>query len=394
MAPWQKRLSRGIARDTLLVIFVLGLFVGMFAPWPGWITALLLLATVPLSRFVGWRARRQAERMLAGERRVGLRFWTGRAEVELPLAAAEALPVAEEALGSLGSDDPVRVHPDPGWITAVHLGGEGEPAGALIRARLLPREDAPDSCTAAIECFLPSPFVNAGPGYCARIAQLAGRALGRAVARVREQRAEHERRLRAEAQLDRARLALLQAQLEPHFIYNTLAHVQLLIRSDAAAADRMTGDLIKFLRAARADAAGETTLARELQRVEAYLAIMRIRMGRRLDVSIRLAPEAAAARIPALLVHTLVENAIKHGIERRPGSGHIRIEAGPAAPGRIRLQVADDGAGLRDDASGAGMGLANLCERLDVAYHGEATFALAPNAPSGVVASVEIPVRA
>jgi len=118
---------------------------------------------------------------------------------------------------------------------------------------------------------------------------------------------------------------------------------------------------------------------------------MKIRMRDRLEVDIDVEAEAAARAFAPLLVHTLVENAIKHGLEPRPEGGRISIDARSIAGGGLRIAVADTGMGLQEGSHGSGMGLANLRERLKLLYGARARLSIAPNTPSGVVCVIEIP---
>lgn len=203
---------------------------------------------------------------------------------------------------------------------------------------------------------------------------------------------ERARSEAAEKQIRVAQLQALEAQIEPHFLYNTLANLQLLIRDDARAAEKMTGDLIQYLRLSVPDfRGGEFTLGREIDLVRAYADIMKIRMRDRLQVDIAVDEAAAAHAFAPLLLHTLVENAIKHGLEPRPEGGRISIEARSLADGGLRITVADTGTGLQEGSHGSGMGLVNLRERLNLLYGERARLSIEPNMPSGVVCVIEIP---
>ena len=188
-----------------------------------------------------------------------------------------------------------------------------------------------------------------------------------------------------------ARLAALQGQIEPHFLYNTLANVRALVRSDAAAGEAMLNHLIAYLRAAMPDLrVATTTLGQELDRAAAYLGIMRIRLGERLSFSIDCAPSARACAIAPLAVMTLVENAIKHGIESRPQGGTVSIAA-RRNDGALTIEVIDDGNGFKSE-SGEGVGLINLQARLCALFGSGAQLSVQANIPSGVVARIHLPV--
>jgi signal transduction histidine kinase len=192
-------------------------------------------------------------------------------------------------------------------------------------------------------------------------------------------------------QLAEAKLVALSAQIEPHFLFNTLASIQYLIRNDAIKAADMTGDLIRYLRLALPRMKQSTArLADELDLVRAYLGIMQIRMGTRLRFDVDQPGVLADCEVPTMALITLVENAIKHGLEQKADGGTIHV--GVSVEGdMLQLQVADTGGGFSTAASGTGIGLANIRERLDTLYGSRANLALEANQPSGVKAILTIP---
>lgn len=191
------------------------------------------------------------------------------------------------------------------------------------------------------------------------------------------------------------RLGVLQAQVEPHFLFNTLASVRALVRQDPAQAEATLDALVDFLRATipklREDRGLHATLGQQLDLCSSYLALMQVRMGGRLTYDVRADEALRAAPFPPSLLITLVENAIKHGIEPRPGPGRIEIDAvrdGDA----LRVQVRDDGAGLQPGLS-TGVGLANVREQLAARYGARAAFVLSPAAEGrGVCAEIRVPL--
>ena len=203
---------------------------------------------------------------------------------------------------------------------------------------------------------------------------------------------EEERKHRLQRQLLEAKLAALQDQIEPHFLYNTLANVRALIRQDADASELMLNHLIAYLRAAMPDLRAPTTsLGQELERAEAYLQIMKIRLGERLQFEIVADAAARACLIPPLSVMTLVENAIEHAIEPQVQGGILRLKA-MIDDSSLQIEVQDNGQGLQAEL-GDGVGLLNLQERL-AAMYGEAAqlqFASEPN--QGLTVTVSIPVE-
>ena len=196
--------------------------------------------------------------------------------------------------------------------------------------------------------------------------------------------------------LAQAQLKMLQAQIEPHFLFNTLASVQHLVRKDPPRADFLLSQLIRYLREAMPDFRGMgSTLGREFGLAEAYLNIVRIRLDGRLEIKVTIPPELADISFPTLIVQTLVENAIKHGIEPKPGPVHIYVTASEATiEGKkfIDVCVSDDGVGFGvAETMGTGVGLRNIRERLAGLYGSSACLSIAEVQPSGVCATVRIP---
>lgn len=220
--------------------------------------------------------------------------------------------------------------------------------------------------------------------------------MGVALMRAREGR-QREARLKAEADRERlsrqsaqAELKLLQAQVEPHFLFNTLANVQHLVETDPASASRMLESLIRYLRAALPQMREATTnLGREVDMARAFLDIHRVRMGSRLAFDIEV-PEALKGRaFPPMMLISLVENAIKHGVDPCCECGRIVIRAQEEG-GQLRVSVVDTGEGIVPK-KGGGVGLSNIRERLKALYGASARLVLEENAPRGVVASIEVP---
>ena len=213
--------------------------------------------------------------------------------------------------------------------------------------------------------------------------------------------AEHRRNEQAAAQqtvtekeLTVAKLSLLHAQVEPHFLYNTLANAQVLARTDPPRADQMLGHLIQYLRHSLPREHGSlSTLGEELERAGAYLEILKIRMGARLELKVEVPEELKALQLPSMMLQTLVENAIKHGLEPKPGGGTVWILA-RCIDDHATVTVADDGQGFGSATGGTGIGLKNLRERLQLTYGGRASFALVSNFPSGVAATLTLPLPA
>jgi two-component system, LytTR family, sensor kinase len=195
-----------------------------------------------------------------------------------------------------------------------------------------------------------------------------------------------------EARLAEARLAALKRQMNPHFLFNTLNSISSLMYVDPDAADAMLARLSELLRLALdADGEQEVPLARELAMLSRYLEIEKIRFENRLRVEIDIAPALLEARVPALSLQPLAENAIRHGISRLPDGGTLRVRAA-RKDGHLRLVVEDDGPGLAPDA-GDGIGLANLRARLAELYGPEQRLELAGRPGGGTTVEVRIPWR-
>ncbi len=203
---------------------------------------------------------------------------------------------------------------------------------------------------------------------------------------------ENETRLRSEQQRQtfETQLKLLQAQIEPHFLFNTLSNVLSLIDNDQKKAKHMLTDLTHYLRASLQRTREEvTTLADEIALLDAYLSIQSIRMGDRLTYNIVVADSLLAYPLPPLLLQPLVENAIKHGIEPEIEGGEIHLHGYRQAQTLI-LEVSDTGHGL-DTHVGPGIGLANVRERLRNIYQDQAQLQLFENPPKGVKAKITLP---
>ncbi len=198
-----------------------------------------------------------------------------------------------------------------------------------------------------------------------------------------------------ERQVAEARLHLLQAQVEPHFLFNTLANLQALIPADPARAQRMLGDLIEFLRAALTAARKErTTLADEFALLRTYLEILAIRMGERLKYRLELPEALAGFSLPPMLLQPLVENAVKHGLEPKIEGGEIRVQATAANP-HLTLSVVDDGLGLGGaPTSGTRTGIEQVRERLKTVYGEAAALDLAQNPQGGMTVTLRLPLDA
>lgn len=190
-----------------------------------------------------------------------------------------------------------------------------------------------------------------------------------------------------------ARLRLLQAQVEPHFLFNTLANVQALVDAGSPQASQVLASLIAYLRAAvpRMHRLA-TTLGEELDLVRAYLELMRMRMPDRLQFQLHVDPTANALSCPPMTLLTLVENAVRHGIDPSEEGGRIDVDV-RLSGGRCRVRVSDTGVGLETAGGGLGTGLSTLRERLKLAFEGDVRLRLTEMKPRGVCAELEFPAR-
>ncbi|WP_306394629.1 sensor histidine kinase [Telluria beijingensis] len=200
--------------------------------------------------------------------------------------------------------------------------------------------------------------------------------------------AEQERLAR---ELSETQLRLLRAQIEPHFLFNTLGAVQQLAEQGAPRAAELTSHLIDFLRGSMSDMRCEqVALATEFGLVDSYLRVMQIRMGERLRYTVDVPESLANTQVPSMLVLTLAENAIKHGIEPSMHGGEIAVTAHDDN-GTLRIQVRDSGVGM-SDTPGAGTGLENVRHRLRLAY-GDGACLLLSEAEPGLLAEIAIPCK-
>ncbi len=201
---------------------------------------------------------------------------------------------------------------------------------------------------------------------------------------------ERIKRLDMEKKALETNFRLLQAQIEPHFLFNTLSNILSLMDTDLERARSMLKDLMQYLRTTLSKSRREsTTLGDEMDLIRAYLNIFKIRMGDRLRYRIDIPEDIKEVPFPPMLIQPLVENAVRHGLEPEITGGEIGIRA--AADGdTLRLEVRDTGAGLYEN-SNPGMGIANIRERLKSLYGERGRLILEENRPSGVRAIIEVP---
>ncbi|MCA0174950.1 MAG: 2TM domain-containing protein [Proteobacteria bacterium] len=194
---------------------------------------------------------------------------------------------------------------------------------------------------------------------------------------------ENLRLVTTEKELMHAQLRLLQAQIEPHFLFNTLANVQSLIARQPREATAMLDHFITYLRESLAASRAQTgTLAQEFALLRHYLELIQIRMGPRLAFELDLPPDLAHQPLAPMLLQPLVENAIRHGLEPKVEGGRLTVQA-RRGDTQVHLTVADDGLGfgIHADSAGTGLGLAHTRERLAMLYDGRATLSVTDAQP-------------
>jgi histidine kinase/histidine kinase/DNA gyrase B/HSP90-like ATPase len=195
-------------------------------------------------------------------------------------------------------------------------------------------------------------------------------------------------------QVVEARMAAMQAQIEPHFLFNTLASIDHLIEVDPPRASKMQKNLISLLRASMpALREGGSTLGRELAVVRPYLEILKVRMEDRLQTEVNISEGLHSAEFPPMMLQSLVENAIKHGLEPKPAGGSLQVSA-EIVHGKLVVAVADTGVGFGGAATaGTGVGLENIRERLKLLFGTAAELRIAENQPTGTRVTIVVPYR-
>ena len=227
----------------------------------------------------------------------------------------------------------------------------------------------------------------------------AGRFKAEAQAVVATEMAESEALKR---QVVEARMAAMQAQVEPHFLFNTLASIDHLIETDPPRASKMQKNLIALLRASmptmrEANAQGRRDLGREMNVIRPYLEILKVRMEERLSTEIRVSDGLLSAEFPPMMLQSLVENAIKHGLEPKAEGGTLSVSA-EIVHGRLAVTVADTGLGFASSrqkaaTAGTGIGLSNIRERLQLLYGSRAALTVAENPGGGTAVTITVPYK-
>jgi Histidine kinase/Histidine kinase-, DNA gyrase B-, and HSP90-like ATPase len=222
---------------------------------------------------------------------------------------------------------------------------------------------------------------------------------GRVVAEVKAAQATQTAESEAlKRQVVEARMAAMQAQVEPHFLFNTLASIDHLIETDPTRASAMQKNLIALLRASmptmrEANQGGVRDLKREFTVIRPYLEILKVRMEDRLQTQIEVPDGLMSAEFPPMMIQSLVENAIKHGLEPKAEGGSLNVKA-EIVHGKLAVSVTDTGLGFGKAATaGTGVGLANIRERLALLYGNKASVTVTENQPSGTVVTILVPYR-
>jgi sensor histidine kinase YesM len=193
-----------------------------------------------------------------------------------------------------------------------------------------------------------------------------------------------------------ARMAAMQAQVEPHFLFNTLASIDHLIETDPPRASIMQKNLIALLRASmptmrEANAQGTRDLGRELAVIRPYLEILKVRMEERLQTAVRVSDGLLSAEFPPMMLQSLVENAIKHGLEPKAEGGSLTVSA-EIVHGKLAVTVADTGLGFGKAATaGTGIGLSNIRERLALLYGNKASLTIFETTGGGTTVTITVP---
>jgi len=224
-------------------------------------------------------------------------------------------------------------------------------------------------------------------------ALMGGKKRAEAAATAAQANAEREALQR---QVTEAKMQMMQAQVEPHFLFNTLASVEYLIETNPPRASAMQRSLIQYLRAVlpqMREASPVTNLGREADMVRAYLDLLKMRMEERLHVEFQVPEGLRSAAFPPMMLQSLVENAIKHGLEEKEDGGTLRVAA-EVAHNKLRVIVTDDGLGFGAVPSkGTGLGLQSIRERLKLLHGQNGQLIIAPNTPSGVISTIEVPYQ-
>jgi Histidine kinase/Histidine kinase-, DNA gyrase B-, and HSP90-like ATPase len=377
--------------------------IGNFDPWPVFFVGFIIIGFVITSTFSHLRRVRlisgQLDKESLGNRQ--------RKQIEIPFEADEAFDLLDAAIRELPRTEEVESARDSLQVRAKVKRPDNYGQQALgqyhpmlwfggARNQILATVNPGQSTSSVTLICEPesgawSDWFRVDEGTNLENANAITRAITRRIAERRRNEQAAATQTATEKELTVARLNLLHAQVEPHFLYNTLASAQYLTRVDPQRADEMLGHLIQYLRHSLPRTQDEpSTLGEELERAVAYLEILKIRMGQRLAVQVDVPETLRGTQLPPMMLQTLVENAIKHGLEPRTAGGTIWILA-RRVDDTVSITVADDGEGFNSKNGGTGIGLKNVRERLQLVYGGKASLAVVANFPSGVAATIAVP---
>ena len=397
-----RRVFAWIAMFVVFLIFWTSIL-NLRATWPLFAGALLVLVFI----FTTSTSHLRRIRLIAGNADASTLANRQRRQIEMPFEADEAFDIIDATIRELPRANEIESARDSLQVRAKVQ--RVDPYGAavplreqmsktfgmqrdLVFATVTPREGA-SSVTVICEPETGawSDLFVVDDGVNLENAEAITRAISRRIAERRRNEQASTKETVTEKELAVAKLGLLHAQVEPHFLYNTLGSAKYLISSDPVRAEEMLDNLILYLRHSLPRTEGSlSTIADELERARAYLDILQIRMGARLRMQIEVPDALKTVPFPTMMLQTLVENSIKHGLEPKTGGGTIWILARSNEHG-VAVTVADDGRGFSSETAGTGIGLKNVRERLKLAYGGEATFSIVANFPAGVAATITVP---
>lgn len=202
---------------------------------------------------------------------------------------------------------------------------------------------------------------------------------------------ERIKRINNEKMVTETYLRLLQAQIEPHFLFNTLTSILSLTDTDLQKAKKMHDNFMQYLKTTLSKTRSSvTTIAQEIELIKAYLDIFKVRMGKRLNYTIETDDEANDLPFPSMLIQPIVENAIKHGLEPKIDGGKIRIKISKKERDRLNWEIEDTGLGM-SEKSHLGTGLSNIMERIEALYGKDGHLKIKESRPSGVKVILEVP---
>ena len=368
----------------------------LFSPAVAGLGGLLLFP--PVALLIGAAAAWRQRRAVVGQEGVVSPLAVGRSQsINLALPAPQALRIAESAVKAVFNPGDLRLT-DTTATARIRSAGVRQTTLAGLRDDALSIAVSADGASRSqllitcepVHTWLYGVFWVDG-GRSARQAQALRDAV---LARVRAQ--DHaadgqDRQQALQGRLTQAELGLLRAQIEPHFLFNTLAHIRSSLGPGADVARSMLDALIEFLRANSSSfARSDNALSEELSRVESYLKLMQLRLGGRLRFEVTYSSSVAACEVPTACVLVLAENAIKHGIERNPSNGAVTIRCYADGP-TLCIDVENDGPGLAGAGSVVEGGLHNLRERLRLAFGDASRLTVEERAEGGVRASLRMP---